>query len=475
MEDSQGIPLLHKLIEHKKKNPISFHVPGHKNGQVFPTHSEDLFKSILSIDLTEITELDDLYAPEGAIKQAQILAAEWFQVDASYFLVNGSTVGNLIMIMATCGPGDLVLVQRNCHKSILNGLELSGAKPIFLTPEYDTEVNRYGAPSTKTLEEAIHKYTNIKALILTYPDYFGRTYPLKEKIELAHAQKIPVLIDEAHGVHFSLPFIDQPSAIELGADIVVQSAHKMAPAMTMAAYLHINSAYVNKERVEHYYQMLQSSSPSYPIMASLDVARFYLQNFKAEQMTNLQESIDLIKSELEVCDYVKVLETTSLDDPLKITLETIDGVNASEVARLFEKEGIYPELVTTNQILLIVGLEPYIDLESLKKSIKSVNKQLILQPKHDTINKYTELFISKIQTLHYAYNEMRSMETKIEKLEEAIGEVAAEQIIPYPPGIPLIAKGEKITKNQVDHIVELLNKGVSFQPRDVKKGIRIFL
>src|SRR5699024_2983871 len=156
------------------------------------------------------------------------------------------------MILAVCRSGEKVIVQQNSHKSIMNALELCKAQPVFLAPEYDQEVSRYTHPSITTLHQTLKAHPDAKAVVLTYPDYFGGTYPLKEMIDLSHSYHIPVLIDEAHGVHFSLGTPLPPSALELGADAVVQSAHKMAPAMTMASYLHINSELVSKQKVSHY-------------------------------------------------------------------------------------------------------------------------------------------------------------------------------------------------------------------------------
>ena len=293
--NQQETPLFTKLQQFASGNPLSFHVPGHKNGQVFPEHGATCYSPLLKLDMTELPELDDLHAPKGVIAQAQQLAKQFFQSEETFFLVGGSTSGNLAMILATCKADDYVIVQRNCHKSIMNGLELAGAKPVFLAPEFDERTNRYTCPSYETMEKAIRKYPEAKAVIVTYPDYFGQTFPLKKMIELADRHEIPVLVDEAHGVHFSLGKPFPPSALTLGADIVVQSAHKMAPAMTMSAYLHVNSKFVSKEKVAHYLQMIQSSSPSYPLMASLDLARYYLANFSERDMDALLKSVKRVR------------------------------------------------------------------------------------------------------------------------------------------------------------------------------------
>lgn len=298
--DQYQTPIYQTLKRLDETNPISFHVPGHKNGAVFPEQARAYYDSILKLDMTEIPGLDDLHAPTEAIAEAEELAAGFFQADHTFFLVGGSTAGNLAMILATCGVGDKVIVQRNCHKSIMNGLELSGAKPIFIAPEYDATVDRYTNPSMETVHQALETHPDVKAVILTYPDYFGKTYAIKEMIDTAHEYEIPVLVDEAHGVHFALGEPFPSSALALGADVVVQSAHKMAPAMTMASLLHINSTFVSKERIAHYLQIIQSSSPSYPLMASLDIARSFLATMKKDEIEKVLQSAAKVKEILKV-------------------------------------------------------------------------------------------------------------------------------------------------------------------------------
>src|SRR5699024_5775765 len=178
------IPLYQKLIEFTKRDPISFHVPGHKNGEIFPLLAQKDFASILKLDMTEIPGLDDLHAPTEAIAEAETGAARFFGADHTFFLVGGSTAGNLAMILSVCRNGEKVIVQQNSHKSIMNGLELCNAKPIFLAPEYDQHAGRYTNPSLSALHQTLQEHPDAKAIMLTYPDYFGKTYPLREMIDL---------------------------------------------------------------------------------------------------------------------------------------------------------------------------------------------------------------------------------------------------------------------------------------------------
>ncbi|AXI07520.1 lysine decarboxylase [Oceanobacillus zhaokaii] len=494
--DQNKTPLLHKLNQFKASNPISFHVPGHKNGTVFPEFGRTSFDSILSIDYTELPGLDDLHAPTEAIAAAEELAADFFQADHTFFLVGGSTAGNLAMILAACTVGDKIIVQRNCHKSIMNGLELSGAKPVFIAPIYDETAGRYTNPSIVILEEALKKHPDAKAVVLTYPDYFGEIYDLERMIDVAHSHQIPVLVDEAHGVHFSLGDPFPQSALKLGADVVVQSAHKMAPAMTMASLLHFQSSLVSKDKIAHYLQIIQSSSPSYPLMASLDIARFYLATFSQEMKDATMQSVRTVRDIMNNSEHWDILPITENADPLKITFHVKHWRSAKEIATLFEKEHIYPELVTYNQILFIHGLSPFKELPRLKRAVNRINEQLkrdlgttynnqhpinanmcldgphckkVLN--HATIELTTQN-IQSIQELELSYQTMNQLQYFQVPFVQAIGEIAAEAVIPYPPGIPLILKGERITAEHVEIIEQLQEKGVRIQQRD--QGIRIF-
>ncbi|MEC5425021.1 aminotransferase class I/II-fold pyridoxal phosphate-dependent enzyme [Virgibacillus sp. C22-A2] len=463
------IPLYQSLIQFKENNPISFHVPGHKNGTIFPEQARGYFDSILKFDMTELTGLDDLHAPTEAIAKAEMLAADFFHADHTFFLVGGSTAGNLAMILATCSAGDKIIVQRNSHKSIMNGLELSGAKPVFIAPEYDPRVDRYTHPSLDTVRKALQRHPDVKAVVLTYPDYFGKTYEIKDMIELVHEYHVPVLVDEAHGVHFSLGNPLPTSALELGADVVVQSAHKMAPAMTMASFLHMKSRFVSMEKVAHYLQMIQSSSPSYPLMASLDIARSFLATLKKEEIGSILQSVIKIRGILERTKYWDVLIA---DDPLKLTLHMKQGVSAKDVAELFEKQNIFPELVTHNQILLIHGLAPFQKMGHLRKAVKRVNEQLKNSVNHDIID-IAGLFPETIQELTLSYQAMNKLQTIHVPFTEAIGYRAAEAVIPYPPGVPLVLKGETITATHIDVIERMRIQGVRIQQRN-NHSIRIY-
>ncbi|GGF35958.1 lysine decarboxylase [Halobacillus andaensis] len=470
----QKTPLYDRLIEHTKRDPLSFHVPGHKFGEVFPSKGKRTFKDILSIDATEITGMDDLHAAEEVIDEAQKLAADFFGADETYFLVNGSTSGNLAAILATCRSGDQVLVQRNCHKSIMHGIELAGAHPVFFTPEYEHETNRYTCIHEGMIKEALHHTPRVAAVILTYPDYFGRTYPIEEVITAIHEYNIPVIVDEAHGVHFSLGPPFPKSSLHAGADIVVQSAHKMAPAMTMSSFLHTLGSRVNKSRLTYYLQVFQSSSPSYPLMASLDLSRLFLETFKEREKEKLLSYLSEIREAFSAVDApFCVLPVTERDDLLKLTLETKEGWTGFEVAEVLESVGIYPELATTEQVLLVCGLAPSFDLGLLKKRLGKMNWQLKIGKGHDTIKK-EQLLFPKVQSLDLSYQDMQQATPEFVSWSAAAGRICAEAVVPYPPGIPFILKGERMTEQQVRSVRALLEQNTRFQNTYIEQGTWVF-
>ncbi|MDM5237091.1 aminotransferase class I/II-fold pyridoxal phosphate-dependent enzyme [Bacillus cereus] len=453
------MPLYEALIEFKERGPLSFHVPGHKNGVNFPQEAAREFKDILSIDVTELTGLDDLHSPFECIDEAQKLLADVYGAKKSWFLINGSTVGNLAMILSCCGEHDIVLVQRNCHKSIINGLKLAGANPIFLDTWIDEVYNVPVGIRDEVIKEAIERYPNAKALILTHPNYYGMGMDLEASIAYAHAHKIPVLVDEAHGAHFCIGEPFPKSALAYGADIVVHSAHKTLPAMTMGSYLHINSRLVKEEKVSIYLSMLQSSSPSYPIMASLDIARFTLASIKEKGHDEIVEFFRRFKEGLCSIPQIAILQYP-LQDELKVTVQTRCQLSGYELQSLFEKGGIYTEMADPYNVLFILPMQVN---EQYMKAIDIMRVALQHYAVKDKSESIRYTYKGGFSPLAYTYKQLEGCKTKVVPIEEAVGMIAAEMVIPYPPGIPLIIYGERITSEHKEQIMYLEKMGSRFQ------------
>jgi arginine/lysine/ornithine decarboxylase len=455
-------PVFEALMKHKHISKWSFHVPGHKGGLVFEKTAEPFFRSLLPFDVTELSGLDDLHQPEEVIRDAQEMLASFYEVKKSYFLVGGSTSGNLAMIMAAFIPGDVVFVQRNCHKSVLNGLELAGAMPVFLAPEIDGESSFSLGVNIESVRDAIQRFPGAKGIILTNPNYYGMQQNIREIADLIHGQGGIVLVDEAHGAHFRLKGMP-PSSILMGADLVVQSAHKTLPALTMGAYLHVNSDRISEYRLRQSLQVVQSSSPSYLIMASLDLSRLYMENLSEEEISQIirqaEEIRDFINS---MPDFrtVGVKDSYRLD-PLKVIVQAERDISGYELQRLFENEGMFTELADDQNVLFVLPLGR-VDPSEIKEVFNNVSGRISTFKKKRRCERTISSFPS-VSKLEYSYIDMKKLSVNCISLQEAEGHTAAEAVIPYPPGIPLIAKGEKITSDSIRLYFSLKEKGARFQ------------
>jgi arginine/lysine/ornithine decarboxylase len=459
MNNQLKAPLYEAILQHIEKEPISFHVPGHKSGLIF-NQQATIFQPLLKMDLTELSGLDDLHSPEGPIMEAENLLADLYKAKKSFFLINGSTVGNLSMIMAVCRENDIVLVQRNCHKSILNALKLAKVNPVFLSPEYDQDWKVAGGVELQTVKDAINLYPKAKAIILTYPNYYGMIYEIQDIIQAAHAHEIPVLVDEAHGAHFAVGDPFPTSALDLGADIVVQSAHKTLPAMTMGSFLHFNSQYADLEKLTEYLHIFQSSSPSYPIMVSLDLARQYLAGYLKKDGCFLIDEINGFKDKLAHIPCIRVLDQKG--DPLKLVIQTQCELSGFELQTRLEKKGIFTELADPHNILLVLPLLKDQQKFSFSKTAAAIKEALMGLSSRAIRHEYN-LSDEKISFLEIPFQEMDKYEMKTISIEESLNRVCAEMITPYPPGIPLLIRGERISQEKLENLKKLIETGARFQ------------
>jgi arginine/lysine/ornithine decarboxylase len=453
-------PLVEALEKFHKNSPISFHVPGHKNGLL--SNLPELIRDSMQYDLTELNGLDDYHHPEEAIKEAEQLLTKLYNTDESFFLVNGTTIGNLAMIYATCQYGEQIIVQRNAHKSIFHAIELVGAEPIFVSPKWDEQSKTASYVTLEVIEEAIQQFPFVKAVVLTYPNYYGVSSPdLENIIRLCHKLQMPVLVDEAHGAHFQSHKGFPKSALLYGADIVVQSAHKTLPALTMGSFLHIRSQFIDSKKVNKYLRILQSSSPSYLILASLDDARSYVERYSPMDFKQLMDRREVFIQALETIPLIKVVQ---VDDHLKLLIR-VGKYSGFQVQQAFEKQNIYVELADPYQVLLIL---PLLKVEH-EYAFAEIRKRI----KHAVDNLKKESPDIKNNVFHMEQRSISTLQMSIEQLSEkqgewipyvrTIGRIAKGIIIPYPPGIPLILPGEKITVPILTELEEWIEKGALFQ------------
>ncbi|MGK9254750.1 aminotransferase class I/II-fold pyridoxal phosphate-dependent enzyme [Paenibacillus sp. D9] len=498
--NQSDIPLLTMLNFHTAGNPVSFHVPGHKGGtggkETVLDHADSQNSAypqwldmVMKIDVTELASTDDLHDPSGAILEAQLLAAECFGAEETSFLVGGSTSGNIALIIGTCLPGDLVLVQRNVHKSVLNGLQLSGARAVFLAPEMDKKTGIGSIPSLRTIQEGLALYPDAKAVFLTNPNYYGLSVDLRPYAEYIHEAGAVLLVDEAHGAHYGLHPSFPGSALQAGADGVVQSTHKTLSALTMGAMLHMQGERLDRSSVKQALTMIQSSSPSFPILASLDAARakvgIYGENWFEPGLQAAKRIRDWA-SDPKAPHPFRLLERELQGeelrlDPLRIVLEDASGcLSGFRLQKELELRGCWPEMADARYVVLIVGArseEKDADaLLAALEEIASVNRldepasvirldepadsRRIIAPLSESENSRAE--VVSLPVLLRRSKRIPEQEEKV-MIKDSAGRLAAERIIPYPPGIPLVYEGERITSETAAHMQRLLEAGARFQ------------
>ncbi|GAA3411862.1 aminotransferase class I/II-fold pyridoxal phosphate-dependent enzyme [Paenibacillus hodogayensis] len=466
-----NMPLLHALLDGTQRGHISFHVPGHKGGRALPPGAE-LFQELLAIDMTEITGLDDLHHPEGAIREAQQLAAACFGADETCFLVNGSTVGNLAAILSVCSAGDMLIVQRNVHKSVVNGLMLAGARAVFIAPRTDESTGLAGGIGVAELEQALQRYPEAKGVWITNPNYYGMGGDLRILAETAHRCGMPLLVDEAHGAHYGFHSALPESALAAGADLVVQSTHKMLTAMTMGAMLHMQGSRIDRQRVKQCLAMLQSSSPSYPIMASLDASRHLLQTEGRERLDMGMQAVRHAENALREWPWFRLVANgpaTAYEtkDPFKMTIsDATETLNGFMLRDALERQGIMTEMADPRHVLLVFSLaSERTDADRLVSALGSITDQYGLRdrvmkgPERIKAAGIREQTIS--EPVSFGMDSFRSASEVL--LSDAVGRLAAEMVVPYPPGIPALYAGERIEEETVRYLQSLADMGARFQ------------
>lgn len=465
--DQRRAPLFEALAHHAGSGASSFHVPGHKSGQGGAADAEAFYHAVMRIDLTEIPGLDDLHHPEGVIRDAQQLAARAFGADETFFLVGGSTAGNIACLMAVLDPGDLVLVQRDVHRSVLNGIMLAGARAVFIRPRVHPESGLSLGLDAADAEQALRQYPEAKALFVTNPTYYGVSVDVRALAELAHRHGIPLIVDEAHGAHFGFHPRLPANAVASGADAAVQSSHKMLSAMTMGAMLHLRGGRIDAGRVRSVLGMLQSSSPSYPIMASLDLCRRDMALNGKERIGNLLPLLDELAGHLSAGGIAvpRRLEGTCgsiAQDPFKMALYDPDGIlTGFDLYNQLAERGCYAELADLHHALL--AFSPYTserDIVRLKNAVFGMRREKTGSKKElaaARANIYIEDFIDPISepvSLIPPYRRT-GPEVRLMSREQAAGLPSADMITPYPPGIPLLYPGEMITPQAVEVLARL--------------------
>ncbi len=486
LSDTWRAPLYEALLRHRSARPHSFHVPGHALGQALKeTPAAPDYAAMLQLDVTELSDTDDLHQPEGVILEAQHLAAATFGAEETCFLVGGSTAGNLALILAHCRPGDILLVQRNVHKSVIHGLQLAQATAVFLSPSYEEASGLALIPSLSDLATALQQYPQAKAVLLSNPNYYGFGVGLEPYVELIHSYGLPLLVDEAHGAHYGLHPELPGSALAAGADGVVQSTHKTLTAMTMGAMLHMQGNRIDRPAVRQMLQLVQSSSPSYPIMASLDIARAMIDSagpilFEpalacvSSFRKRLANETQFEAANLPIVQGQEGLEACYID-PLRAAVQDRTGtLSGYAIQSKLEAYGCWAEMANEAYVVLIFGPGTRDkDVETLLGAFKKISETL--EPGRDRPNKSglgTPLEVTNDREVHsdrisdpipFGIHLVREQATEIISLQEAEGRISGEMITPYPPGIPLVYVGERFTQATITRLQRLAALGAKCQ------------
>lgn len=456
MSQQRRAPLYEALVRHQEQGPGNFHVPGHKQGRVFDGEAIHRFRPILEIDLTEITPLDDLHDPDGVIAEAQALAAEAFGADETFFLVGGSTAGNLAAILSCCRPGDVLLVQRSSHQSVFHACLLAGVRPVYLGTRVDPNSGLEQGIDPETLEEALKQFPKAKGVVVTSPSYYGVVQPIRRFAALCHRRNVPLIVDEAHGAHFGFHPDLPPPAIRSGADLVVQSTHKMLPAMTMASMLHVRGKRICRRRLTRWLRILQSSSPSYPLMASLDLARRMAATEGRERLEGVLSGLADLRRRVASLHHLSEAVGPLPQDPLKFSLQSRTGTSGFRMAQWLESRNCFPELADHRRVLLTFSLaQPDREEERLLRLLEALDKQLSRMPPEPPLPD------PGFERWRVGEGLSRWMESpgKAVPLEEAVGRVAGDMVLPYPPGIPLILPGERWTEEKASFLRRVVEAG----------------
>lgn len=448
--------ILHKLEELKNENLISFHVPGHKMGKVFNKLGyKNILEKLYTLDTTEIDGTDNLHNAKEIIKDSQDRAARVFNSDKTIYLVNGTTCGIEAAIMSVCSPKSKIIVNRDCHQSVINACILGDIEPIYLSSRVCEKTNIIMGVDVEDTKLVIDRNLDAKAIVLTYPTYYGRTFDLKSICDYAHSKNMIVIVDEAHGAHLQLSDELPKSAIEQGADIIVQSTHKTLPAFTQSSMMHIKGNKIDDNKIKAMLRFLESSSPSYMLLTSLELAVDIYDKHGKELMSNLIKNIDNFKSKFKNNKNI-IIDNNMDKTKIFISLKNlgITGYDLDSILR--EKYKIQVELSNYYGVLLIctIGNDEgdFIRLEkSLEDLLLNISRGKILE---DT--NYPKTIPKKILNPRDAFYS----DKKTIKLEDSIGKISGEYIIPYPPGISLISPGEMITQEIITYIQQGVKNGM---------------
>ena len=468
MPNQNQTPLIDALKACTTRPHAPFYTPGHKRGVgISPLLSDLIGKDVFRAYLTELAELDNLFTPQSVILAAQELAAEAFGAEKTWFLVNGSTCGIEAAILATCRMGEKIILPRNVHSSVISGLILSGAIPIFINPVYNSDLDIAYSITPEALKAALVQHPDTKAVLIVYPTYNGICGNLPAFVHLTHQYNIPLIVDEAHGAHFHFHSQLPISALTAGADLTVQSIHKTLGAMTQASMLHFQGKRIDIDRVNKALQLVQSTSPSFILLASLDAAR---QQMAIHGEKLMSQTLDLAEEARIKINQIPGLSTPLINskkspgfmdlDQTRLTVNVskikFTGFASEEI--LDKKFHVTPEFSSWQNLTFIISLgNTKTDIQKLIQGLNNLTHVIPLTSECQPCNNINDAIIASIMSI--SPREAFFANSEVIPIAETQERICAEIICPYPPGIPVLMPGEIITKSALEYLQEIQNMG----------------
>ncbi len=458
----QDAPLLEALEEHRLNRVVRFDVPGHKGGRGNQELSRFLGASAVQMDVNSMKNLDNLCHPVSVIKDAQELAAEAFGAKHAFFIINGATGANQAMIMSVCKAGDKLIMPRNVHRSAINALVVNGAIPVYVDPDENKDLGIPLGMRAEDVERAAIENPDAKAILVNNPTYYGVCADLKKIAEIAHRHNMLLLADEAHGTHFYFGENLPCNAMAAGADMAAVSIHKTGGSLTQSAMLLCQDT-VNPDYVRQIINLTQTTSASYLLMVSLDIARRNLALNGRELYDKAVQYVNYAREEINRIGgyYVYGDELCNGDsfyafDRTKLSIHTRNtGLAGIEVYDLLRDEyGIQIEFGDIGNILAIVTAgDRALEIERLISALSEIKRLYGGDPTGMLNSEYIppEVILPPQQAFY--------ANKKAVPLQQSIGEICSEFVMCYPPGIPILAPGERITTDIVDYICYAKEKG----------------
>ena len=474
-DEALRAPIAEAMKAYAADGARAYHTPGHKQGLgAHPLLKALVTEEGLREEVSLMEELDDLHEPTMCIKEAQEMAAALYGADQASFMINGTTGAIHTMLMGALAPGDTVLVPRNAHRSVIGGIILAGARPVFLQPEIDERLGIAMGLTEETVARAIALHPEAKALVCVYPTYYGVTYGLSEIAKLVHAHGMLLLVDEAHGPHLRFSDDLPPQAIDCGADMAAQSTHKILGAMTQASMLLTSGPRVSRERVREAASLLQSTSPNQLLLASLDIARLQMAEDGRETVgraVRLAEKLRRAINEIdglwsfgpEYTDYPGAtgLDTTKIT--VQVTALGLSGVEAEAILRHEYK--VQCELSDARNLLFILS---YADGEEQADYLLEALQGLARDHRRATVAASAVVAeLPAVPAQGMTPREAFFAPKGSVPFDEAEGRIAAEQVMFYPPGIPILCPGDIIDAASLHYIRAMQSLGLKVVgPRD---------